>query len=153
MKNIIEMDHVTFSKGNDMILNSICLEIKQGEFVCIVGENGAGKSSLIRVLLGIEKYNMGSICIFNKELCENRIDILSRIGFVAENLNNSFATDKVIDELSFSLKKLHLSDEEIQCRIKEIVSCLSIDDILNCIPSSLSVGQKQLVSLATALVM
>ncbi len=152
MKNVIEIDNLSCSKGNVTILNSICLKIQQGEFVSIVGTDGAGKSSLIKNLLGFETCSSGLIHIFDKDLYENKNDILKRIGYVAENCDSSFVTDRVIDELSLPLRNLHFSEEEIQSKIQEISSYLHIDHMLDCIPRSLSIGQKQLISLATALI-
>lgn len=153
MNTVIEMKNVSYMKREKTILNSVNLTVYQGEFISIVGGNGAGKSSLIRVLLGLERATSGSISIFEKELDENKCEIIKRIGVIFENPTDTFVTNKVSDELMFSLKNMNLSNEEIQFRLKETSKYLHIETLLDCIPHSLSGGEKQLVSLGVALML
>lgn len=153
MKTVIEMKNVSYMKDEKIILNSIDLIIKEGEFVSIVGGNGAGKSSLVRVLLGLEKISDGDISICGKKLDENKSDILRHVGVIFENPTDTFVCNKVSAELKFSLRNMNLSNDEIDVRFKEIVNYLNIEHLLDCIPHSLSGGEKQLVSLGVALML
>ena len=153
MKTVIEMKNVSYMKDEKIILNSIDLIIKEGEFVSIVGGNGAGKSSLVRVLLGLEKISDGDIFICGKKLDENKSDILRHVGVIFEKPTDTFVCNKVSAELKFSLRNMNLSNDEIDVRFKEIVNYLNIEHLLDCIPHSLSGGEKQLVSLGVALML
>ena len=153
MKTVIEMKNISYIRKETVILNSVNLTVHQGEFVSIVGSNGAGKSSLIRILLGLEKSTNGSISIFEKSLDENKGEILKHIGVIFENPTDTFVTNKVSDELMFSLQNMNLSNEEIQSRLNEVSNYLHIEHLLDCIPHSLSGGEKQLVSLGAALML
>lgn len=153
MKTVIEMKNVSYIKEEKTILNSINLIIKEGEFVSVVGGNGSGKSSLVRVLLGLEKTNNGDIFVFGKKIIENKSEILKHVGVLFENPTDSFVCNKVSDELKFSLKNMRLSNDEIDVRFKEVVDYLNIEHLLDCIPHSLSGGEKQLVSLGVALML
>lgn len=153
MKTIIEINNVSYIKKGNIILDSIDFRVNQGEFVSIVGASGAGKSSLVRILLGLEKCNQGNITIFGKLLHEDRNEILKHIGVIFENPTDTFVTNKVSDELMFSLKNMNISLKEIEVRLKEVSSYLRIEYLLDYIPHSLSGGEKQLVALASALML
>ena len=153
MKTVIEMKNIFYMKKEKSILASVNLTVHQGEFISIVGSNGAGKSSLVRILLGLEKSTSGSISIFGKSLNDNKNEILKHIGVIFENPSDTFVTNKVSDELIFSLKNMNFSNAEIQSRLKEVSRYLHIESILDCIPHSLSGGEKQLVSLGSALML
>ena len=85
MKTVIEMKNIFYMKKEKSILASVNLTVHQGEFISIVGSNGAGKSSLVRILLGLEKSTSGSISIFGKSLNDNKNEILKHIGVIFEN--------------------------------------------------------------------
>jgi len=146
MKNIIKVENISYKKNNNLILDSIDLEIEQGEFVSILGPTGSGKTSLVNLLLGNEVPCNGSINIFGTVVNDIKKDYHIRAIF--ENTHNHFVTNKVINELYYPLRKMKLSDEEIEFRVEQIVSSLNMKDILEYIPSSLSSGEKALVSFA-----
>lgn len=153
MKKVIEMKNISYIKKDKTILDAVDLTVYQGEFVSIVGGNGAGKSSLIRILLGLEKNIGGTISIFGKTLDKNKDKILKRIGVIFENPTDTFVTNKVSDELKFSLRNMNIPQEDIECRLQKVSSYLHIEPLLDCIPHSLSGGEKQLVSLGAALML
>lgn len=142
MKNIIKIENVSYRKEDNIILDSISLKINRGELVSIIGPSGSGKTSLINILLNRVKCNDGKV-----SLSENSI-----IKVISEFSSSVFVTNRVIDEIKFCLKKLKLSDDEINGRLDFIVNAFHINDILECIPSSLSDGEKIIVSLACILV-
>lgn len=153
MKKVIEVKNVSYMKREKTILDSINLTIYQGDFVSIVGNNGAGKSSLIRLLLGLDENTCGTISILGKQLNNNKNEIRKHIGVIFENPTDTFVTNKVCDELSFSLKNMNVSKKEISSRLEEVSNYLHIEHLLDCIPHSLSGGEKQLVSLGAALML
>lgn len=151
MGRLIELNNVSYIKNDNIILNSINLEINEGDFISIVGPNSSGKTTLVRTMLGFEEC-MGSIKYYNDENVVNRNEFLNYVGMVFENSSYSFLCDTVYDEISFSLKNKGFSQEEIKSKVEEISNYLKISDLLECIPNSLSGGKKLLVSLASILV-
>ncbi|MDD3452955.1 MAG: energy-coupling factor ABC transporter ATP-binding protein [Bacilli bacterium] len=152
MQNIIEINNLTFKIDNKTIFNNINLNIKRGDFLTLTGSCSCGKTTLIKILLGLIKAE-GNIKINNLNLNDiNLIKIRKLISVVFENPNDNFITDIVIDNLIFSLENLCLTKQEINSRINEICEQLKIKDILNLSISNLSGSQKQLVALAMALI-
>ncbi|HPF83237.1 MAG TPA: ATP-binding cassette domain-containing protein [Bacilli bacterium] len=152
MENIISIDNISFDYGNKKIFENFSLDIKKGTFTTIVGPNGSGKSTLVRILLGLMKTS-GKITINGLEMNHTNIKkIISKIGVVFENPDNQFVAETVMDDIAFSLENMQVKPKEIRKRVKEISAYLGIDDILNKEPHTLSGGQKQLVALASALI-
>lgn len=148
MGKLIELNNVSYSKNNNVILNSINLEINEGDFISIVGPNSAGKTTLVRIMLGFEECK-GSITYYNGL---QRKQFLDLVGMVFENSSYSFLCDTVYDEIAFNLKNKGFNQETIKTKVEEISEYLKITDLLECIPNSLSGGKKLLVSLAATLV-
>jgi len=153
MKKVIEFNNVSYIKNDKIILDTINLTVNLGEFVSIVGSDDCGKSSLIRTLLGIEKTSDGSINILGQDINKNKSEILKKIGVVFTNSSNTFITNKVSEELKFSLMNMNVSENEIESRIQEVATYLHIGHLLDCMPQSLSGGEMQLVSLGAALML
>lgn len=153
MENIIVVKDLTFKYDKEYIFEQFNLSIKEGNWVTLVGPNGSGKSTLIKVLLGLLK-TKSYININNMLICDDNIrDIRGKIGVVFENPDNCFVAETVMDEIAFSLENLNYSCKDIRTRILEVSTYLDISDILEVNPHTLSGGQKQLVALASALVL
>ena len=152
MDTIISMDNINFAYGKKEIFSNLSLSINKGEFVTIIGPNGSGKSTLIRILLGFIK-SEGTVTINDLVMnSKNSRKIISKIGVVFENPDDQFVAETVMDDIAFSLENLRVKPSEIKKKIKEVVDYLDIEYLLNREPHTLSGGEKQLVSLASALV-
>lgn len=150
--NIISLKNVNLKYGDKQLFDNFNLDIKYGDFITIIGENGSGKSSLVKIILGLIDID-GEVVIDDIKMnSENKKDIISRIGFVFENPDNQFLTSTVREELAFPLENLNTKKEVIEDKISKISSFMKIDDLLDREPHTLSGGEKQLVSLATALI-
>jgi len=150
--NIIDIKNLNFKYSEKPIFNNFNLEIKQGTFTTIIGLNGSGKSTLIRIILGLIKYD-GEIKIDNLILNNGNIkEIRKKIGVVFENPDNQFVAETVMDDIAFSLENLQLKPSDIKRKVREIANYIGISKLLDREPSTLSGGEKQLVSLASALV-
>ncbi len=138
-------------------LNNINLEIKKGEFVCLCGKSGCGKTTLLRLLkpavAPFGKYS-GNIFIGKKSLyeCSER-ENASQIGFVMQNPDNQLVCDKVWHELSFGLESLGVPPDEIRGQVAEMASFFGIDSWFHKKVSDLSGGQKQILNLAAIMTM
>lgn len=152
MDNIIMIKDLNFSYGNKVIFKDFNLDIEKGKFVSIVGSNGSGKSTLVKILVGLLKAE-GYINIYRMNLCkDNLIDIRRNMGVVFENPDNTFVAETVLDEIVFSLENLEYAKSTIKNKADKVLEYIPIKEILDKNPHYLSAGEKQLVSLASALI-
>ncbi|MCI9085320.1 MAG: ATP-binding cassette domain-containing protein [Clostridia bacterium] len=129
-------------------LSDISFTVTEGEFVTLCGKSGSGKSTLLRQLIpSVAPYGerSGSIYFNGQVSCEN-------IGFVPQNPENGIVTDKVWHELAFGLENMGLDTPQIRARVAEMASFFGIQTWFHKSTSELSGGQKQLLNLASAMV-
>lgn len=145
------------SKGNVYTaLHDIDLNIKEGEFVGIMGPSGAGKTTLLNIISTIDKPSSGTVTIDGEDIVKMNEDKLSvfrrnKLGFVFQDFNLlDTLTVKENIVLPLSLSKLDLN--EIKQRLKEVSESLCIEDILNKYPYEISGGQKQRTAAARAII-
>ena len=150
---MIKIQNLSFKYKNseNNILNNINMEIKDGEIVAIVGENGTGKSTLGKIIAGILKAKQGSIIVDETYITkkENKKVAMQNVGIVFQNPENQIIFSNIYDELSFSLK--NLSKEEISERIDEVLEKVEMSEFINKDLYELSLGQKQRIVIAEIL--
>lgn len=136
-------------------LKNINLDVPQGKIFGIIGKSGAGKSSLIRTLNGLESISEGSIHIHQQNLSElshaELIQIRQKIGMIFQHFN-LMSAKTVWENVALPLKIANLSKAEIEPRVNEVLKLVGLDDKAHNYPSQLSGGQKQRVGIARALV-
>ena len=143
--------------SNKEALRNINLEIKKGEFLLICGKSGCGKSTLLRHLKTVltpHGEKSGEIR-FNSKLLQEVDDReqVSKIGYVLQNPDNQIVTDKVWHELAFGLESLGYDSDTIRLRVSEMASFFGIQSWFMKSVTDLSGGQKQLLNLASIMVM
>lgn len=152
MDNIIKIKDLSFSYQDKQIFKNLNLNIKKNSFNSIIGPNGCGKSTLIKILTGLINYE-GYIsiddCYLNKE---NIKKIRRKIGVVFDDPDSSFIGETVIDDLAFNLENLTYSKNQITKEIKEITDLFHLTDILYEEPANLTNSTKQKVAIASALI-
>ena len=152
MDKMIVINNLSFGYGNHIVFNNLSLSIDKGTFTTILGNNGCGKSTLTRLLTGLEDSN-NSIYIDGVLLNDSTISSIRRkIGVVFENPDNSLISETVMEDLAFPLENLNCSRDFIYSKINEISKYLGIDHLLNRCSRDLSGGEKQLVGLGCALI-
>lgn len=147
----------TYPNRTEKTLDGISLTIRQGEFVTLCGKSGCGKTTLLRLLKSCLTPNgttEGDILFEGKPLsaCSLR-EQAGRIGFVMQSPENQIVTDKVWHELAFGLESLGLPTPEIRARVSEMASFFEIQSWFYKNVTELSGGQKQLLNLASVMVM
>lgn len=145
------------SRGNVYTaLHDIDLNIKEGEFVGIMGPSGAGKTTLLNIISTIDKPSNGTVTIDGEDIVkmdEEKLSVFRRnkLGFIFQDFNLlDTLTVKENIVLPLSLSKVNLN--EIKQRLKEVSESLGIDDILNKYPYEISGGQKQRTAAARAII-
>ena len=140
---------------SDKAIDGVSLSIERGEFVVLMGATGSGKSTLLRLLKPELRLN-GDICgevLFDGEDMSDLTPVksASQIGFVGQYPEEQIVTDKVWHELAFTLENLGADRDTIARRTAEISAFFDIDSWYRADTSSLSGGQKQLLSLASVM--
>ncbi len=147
----------TYPDRCDKALCDINFTVNQGEFILLCGKSGCGKTTLLRLLKSsLSPFGKldGSIYFNGKLLadCDTK-EQASGIGFVMQNPDNQIATDKVWHELAFGLESLGIEKNEIRARVSEMASFFGIENWFYKNVTELSGGQKQLLNLASVMVM
>lgn len=152
---IIEVKNLKFSYSkSNYAINDLSLEIKQGDFICILGHNGSGKSTLAKLVTGLLKANEGEIYINGTLLTEETVDSLrKKIGIVFQNPDNQFVGVTVRDDIAFGLENHQFPRDEMIERIDKYSKLVSMNQYINHNPENLSGGEKQRVAIAGVLAM
>lgn len=155
----IKIKNLIFSYPNSekTALNDVNLTINQGEFVTICGKSGCGKSTLLRHLKPIltpHGKTSGEIYFDGKSIYDlSDREQAENIGFVMQNPDNQIVTDKVWHELVFGLESLGINSAEIRSKAAEMASFFGIQNWFYENVANLSGGQKQILNLASVMVM
>lgn len=136
-------------------LKDINLEIVEGEFVCIEGPSGAGKTTILNLIGGLDKPTSGDIIVLGNNLNECDEDFLAafrckHVGFVFQSYN-LISTLTASENIAFALELADISDERITERPTELLEQVGLSDRANHFPFQLSGGEQQRVAFARAL--
>ena len=152
MKSIIEVKDLSFRYKEDQDyydVNNVSFHVKRGEWLSIVGHNGSGKSTTIRLIDGLLEAESGEIWIDGQLLSsENVWDLRRQIGMVFQNPDNQFVGATVEDDVAFGLENQGLPREEMKKRVAESLELVGMLDFKKREPARLSGGQKQRVAIA-----
>ena len=135
-------------------IKGISFDIEQGEYVCIVGSNGSGKSTISKILVGLLKPKSGEIKIFGNVLSNLTIKtIRNDVGIVFQNPDNQFIGLTAEDDIAFGLENNKINNTVMFDIITTAASIVNVQDLLKLNASRLSGGQKQSVAIASVLAM
>ncbi len=156
---VFKIENLTFKYpvSEYAALNDISFTVNQGEFVTVCGKSGSGKSTLLRQLAPSYAPNgekSGSVYFLGHDVYKISLREQCRgIGFVTQSPDNQLVTDKVWHEMAFGLESLGMSTPEIRARVSEMASFFGIQTWFHKNVNELSGGQKQLLNLASVMVM
>lgn len=152
MKNIIEVQHLKYKYDDHVdsyILKDVTFHVKQGEWLSIVGHNGSGKSTTIRLIDGLLEAESGEIIIDGDKLTlENVWEKRRHIGMVFQNPDNQFVGATVEDDVAFGLENQGMGYQTMFDRVQEALDIVGMQDFKEREPARLSGGQKQRVAIA-----
>ena len=154
-ETILEMRNVKFSyESGKEILHGISFKVNKGEMVSIVGRNGAGKSTISKLVCGFYKPTDGQILFNNRDLVNDTIkERAEKIGMVMQNPNQMISKTMIFDEVALGLKARGISEEKIKNRVFETLKVCGLYEFRNWPISALSFGQKKRVTIASILVL
>lgn len=150
---MISVENVSFQyPGGIQVLNEVNLEIKDGEFVAIMGENGAGKTTLVKMFNGLLKPNKGKIKVDGVDANEKSVAQLSRdVGLIFQNPDHQLFAETVSEELSFSLRNFGFTEDVVKRRVETLMNTLDLERYSSSSPFVLSGGERKRVALAAIL--
>ena len=152
MENIIEVRNLKYkydSESENYTLNDVSFQVKKGEWLSIVGHNGSGKSTTVRLIDGLLEAESGDIIISGDKLtAENVWEKRRQIGMVFQNPDNQFVGATVEDDVAFGLENQGLDYDLMVERVQQALELVGMQDFKEREPARLSGGQKQRVAVA-----
>ncbi|NQN51766.1 energy-coupling factor transporter ATPase [Streptococcus suis] len=152
MENIIEVKNLKYKYDQEdekYTLNDVSFHVKQGEWLSIIGHNGSGKSTTVRLIDGLLEAESGDIYISGDKLTVDNVWEKRRlIGMVFQNPDNQFVGATVEDDVAFGLENQGVPLEEMRVRVQEALELVGMANFKKREPARLSGGQKQRVAIA-----
>jgi len=158
---VLEVDQVSYAYlGRFPALDQVSLRIAAGERVALLGANGGGKSTLLKILAGLVFADSGQYRAFGQPVDEDVLEdeqfneaFRSRLGFVFQNTDAQLFSPTVRDELAFGPLNMGLEPDQAAQRVDDLLDLLEIAHLADRAPYQLSEGQKKRVAIASVLVM
>ena len=151
---MIEFQNVSFSyESGTRVLHSLSFSIGAGEAVGLIGANGAGKSTIMKILLGLlpceGTVTVDGIAVEKKNLGEIR----KKLGFVLQNSDNQMFMPTVYEDMMFAPRNYGLSKEEAEARVDRVLAELGLTELKHRYNHKISGGEKRMAAIATILAM
>ena len=154
-ETMIELKNISFSynKGFE-VLSNINIKINKNETIGIIGANGAGKSTILKLLVGLELNYEGEIIIENLRVeKKNLTEIRKKIGYVFQDSDSQLFMPTIYEDVAFAPKNYGFSKKEVAERTIQALKSVGMEDLKDRQIYKLSGGQKKLASIATILSM
>jgi energy-coupling factor transport system ATP-binding protein len=150
---VIEIEQLEYSYGGrDPALRGVDLSVHAGEMLAILGRNGAGKTSLIKHLIGLLQPDRGRAVVHGQDVAQTPTHTLARqLGFCFQNPNHQLVTFKVRDEIAFGLRAHQIDPSEYEPRTREALAAVGMAGAESMEIFDLGKGQRQRLALASVL--
>ena len=151
---ILELKNIKFKYNNKKdTLNDVSFKIHKGEMVSIIGRNGAGKSTISKLICGFYPPSCGEILFKGRNIAKDTIkERAEKIGMVMQNPNQMISKTMIFEEVALGLKVRGVPEEKIKERVFETLKICGLYEMRNWPISALSFGQKKRVTIASILV-
>ena len=150
---MIEFQNVSFSYGDVPVVENLSFTIQKGETVGLIGANGAGKSTIMKLMLGLLS-GSGEIQVDGLPVCrDNLAEIRKKIGFVLQDADNQMFMPTVYEDMIFGPRNYGLSKEETEKRVDTVLTQLGLQDLKHRHNHKISGGEKRMAAIATILAM
>jgi len=145
---MITFDNVFFGYGAGETIHGISAQINKGDFVSLIGSNGAGKSTFVKLCNGLLKPSSGSVTVLEKDTKTTKTSELAKhIGFLFQNPDSQICCNTIREELAFNLKNAKLPEAEVKARVDAALADFNFNGDFE--PFNLSRGQRQKLCLAS----
>lgn len=151
----IDVENLTFCyEKENPILKNITFKGKENDSIGIIGANGVGKSTLLKLLVGLNLNYEGSIRVEDIPVQKNTLNkIRERIGYVFQDSDNQLFMSKVYDDIAFGPRNYGFSEEEVKRRVDRALKIVHIENLKDKQVHKMSGGEKKLSSIATIFAM
>jgi len=155
---VLEISHLSKAFGSNVVLNDFNLTVNKDENVVVLGRSGSGKSVLIKCIIGLLKPDSGSINVLGEDVLSMDHDgldhIRMRIGFLFQS-NALYDSMTVRENLEFPMRRhiKHMSTDEVNERINEMLTNVGLAHTIDMMPSELSGGMQKRIALARTLIL
>jgi len=149
---MLRLKNVTYSYPGAArpAVNGLNLDVKPGESLCLMGANGSGKSTLAKIIAGLMKIKQGRVTINGKDISDRTCK--QQVGILFQNPDNQMVAVLVEKEIAFALENRGVPQEEMERRITDALRVFGIEHLRKRLTSELSGGEKQLVALASIMI-
>ena len=130
------------------MVRDVSFEVHAGEYVGVVGPNGGGKSTLVRLLNGLLEPDSGTVRVAGHDPATEPFEVRKRLGMIFQNPDNGLVAPSVEDDVAFGLENLGVPRKEMRGRIEEAMRAVGLAGYERREPHTLSGGEKQRVALA-----
>ncbi|MBC2725215.1 MAG: ATP-binding cassette domain-containing protein [Desulfosporosinus sp.] len=152
---VVQVSDLIYQYNSDQpVLRGVNLTIEAGEFVALIGQNGAGKTTLAKHFNGLLKPTGGEVIVGGRNILQcDTSDLSKTIGYVFQNPDHQIFSVTVEKELEFGLKNAGFRGEEIKERVDEVLQYTGLDRYRSVHPYSLGKGERQMIAVASILVL
>jgi len=153
-ESAITVEHLDYiyQPLNVHAVRDVCFEIKQGEFVALIGQNGSGKTTILKNLLGLLHPTKGKVVVAGQDTRTTAVAEMARhVGFVLQNPDQQLFAETVEDEVAYGPKNIKLGQELIEKRVAESLELVGLEDKRKEFPPALAKGDRAKVVIASAL--
>ncbi len=155
VKPVIEFRDVRLAFDDKVILDGVSFTVRRGETKCILGRSGGGKSTTIRLILGLLKPDSGQILIDGEDITgfseEEMMPVRQKIGMVFQE-GALFDSLSVYENVAYRLREQNVEEEEIEHEVRRMLRFVDLEDAIDKMPNELSGGMRRRVGIARALV-
>mgnify|MGYP001598203649 FL=1 len=150
-ESIISIKNLQMRYGSKLVLNGINLEIPRGQIIGYIGTNGAGKSTTIKIMLGILEGYSGTVEILGQDISNGSIEYKKKIGYVPE-LADIYENLTAYEYISFLGGIYGLEEKKLIERSEKLMGLFAMDNVINSRISSYSKGMKQKLLIICSLI-
>lgn len=148
---LIEFDGASVSYDDTTVLEPLTVQLQERR-IGIIGSNGSGKSTTVRLINGLITPSTGRVLFDGLDPARDGKAIRKRVGFVFSDADSQIVMPQVADDVAFSLRRFKLPRAEVQSRVSEVLERFDLADKASNSPHTLSGGEKQMLALASVLV-
>ena len=152
---ILEMKNVVKYNGDTVVLNGISFSVFRGETKIIIGASGSGKSTILKLIMGLDKPDAGRIFVEGEDITKfnerQLVSVRQKIGMVFQE-SALFDSLSVRENVAYRLYELGVDEDEIDAKVRQSLGFVGLEEAIDKMPAELSGGMKRRVALARALI-